>query len=82
MQTLNMGIIEFKFKVDNIEVKVETTIVGVLKEVFGVCDALVPMAVVDDDAMNFDLAPLAKNNPNQTLPPIVAHDAEENDGHG
>lgn len=31
METLNVGMINLKFKVDNIEVKVETTIIGVLK---------------------------------------------------
>lgn len=35
MDHLNTGMINLSFKVDNMETKVETTIVGVLKGVFG-----------------------------------------------
>jgi len=52
METMNIGMINLKFKLDNIEVKFEMTMVGVLKEVFGLHNAPVPMAKGVKEAAN------------------------------
>lgn len=82
MESLNIGMINLRHSMENIDIKFEMKTVGVLKDVFVMHEEPGKVAAIDGVAANINQEPVAEDTANLNQFLNVGQDIKEQDGHG